>query len=81
MPGIGVLESSVEWPRATSKSAANPGFDGILASADDSSFCSSAEGLQTFRTFTFTGGCWFGAGGWAKANAAVPKAIVAIRNL
>ena len=33
------------------------GFDGILASADDSSFCSSAEGLQTFRTFTFTGGC------------------------
>src|SRR6266403_1277218 len=58
IPGIGVLESSVECPRATSKSLANISLAGTFASAEDNSFCSSVDGVHTFRTFTFTGGCW-----------------------
>src|SRR5947207_10186930 len=58
IPGIGVLGSSVEWPRATSKSLANVSLAGTFASAEDNSFCSSVDGVHTFRTFTFTGGCW-----------------------
>ena len=75
MPGMGVVGSRVECPRATSKSLLNAGLPGTLASAEDSSFCSSAEGAQTLRTFTFTGGCW------AEASAAMATTAVRIKLL
>src|SRR5579862_5006629 len=51
------LPDSVERPRSTSKSELNFGSFGTWASAAAISFCSSAEGVHTFSTFTFTGGC------------------------
>jgi hypothetical protein len=53
----------------------NAGLPGTLASADDNSFCSSAEGAHTLMTFTFTGGCW------AEAGTTIAKAAVTIRIL
>ena len=57
----------VERPRETSKSAPNSGCLGTRASAEAISFCSSAEGVQTFSMFTFTCGCAEAASGdsWA----------------
>jgi hypothetical protein len=60
---------------------------GTLASADDNSFCSSAEGAHTLMTFTFTGGWafaegWAFAGGcWAEAVAVIARAAIMIRIL
>src|SRR6266576_750591 len=54
----------LDRPRATSKSWENNGCLGTRASAEAISFCSSAEGEQTFRTFTFTVGCC-----WAQTTA------------
>lgn len=68
IPGMGVFGSSVERPRATSKSVANAGLAGTLARAEDNSFCSSAEGAQTLRTLTLT------LGSWAEARATISKA-------
>ena len=48
------LSESVDRPRATSKSGVNAGSLGTLANALSISFCSSAEGVQTFNTLTFT---------------------------
>lgn len=48
------LSDSVDRPRATSKSGINTGSLGTFAKAPAISFCSSAEGVQTFNTFTFT---------------------------
>src|SRR5215472_12037097 len=48
----------LERPRATSKSSLNAGCFGTRESAEEISFCSSAEGLHTFNTLTLTGGCW-----------------------
>src|SRR5579883_1299456 len=50
----------------------NPGVSERLerprARAEEISFCSSAEGEQTFRTFNFTGGCCAKTGGTASAS-------------
>ena len=46
----------VERPRETSKSEPNSGCLGTRARAEAISFCCSAEGVQTFNTFTFTCG-------------------------
>jgi hypothetical protein len=48
------MSVSVERPRETSKSAANSGCFGIFAKAAVISFCSSAEGVQTFNMLTLT---------------------------
>ena len=47
----------LERPRATSKSGLNGGCFGTSVSAAAISFWSAADGVHTFRTFTFTGGC------------------------
>lgn len=58
--------SSTERPRSTSKSALNDGRFGIRASADEISCRSACEGVQTFKTFTFTCGDFgaFGSCAW-----------------
>src|SRR5579883_1642483 len=64
-PGV---SERLERPRATSKSSLNAGCLGTRARAEEISFCSSAEGEQTFRTFNFTGGCCAKTGGTASAS-------------
>src|SRR5579883_826247 len=59
-PGV---SERLERPRATSTSSLNAGCLGTRARAEEISFCSSAEGEQTFRTFNFTGGCCAKTGG------------------
>jgi hypothetical protein len=59
----------------------NAVFAGTLASADDNSFCSSAEGAHTLMTFTFTGGWAFAGGCWAEAVAVIARAAIMIRIL
>ena len=44
----------LDRPRATSKSWLNSGCLGTRDNAEEISFCSSAEGVHTFSTFTFT---------------------------
>src|SRR5262249_27734315 len=51
------LASSKDLPRSTSKSGLNDGFMGTPDSAEAICFCSSADGVQTFKTLTLTCGC------------------------
>src|SRR5579862_937545 len=58
------LPLRLERPRATSKSSLNTGCLGTRDKAEEISFCSSADGVHTFRTFTLTCGCC-----WADSRA------------
>jgi hypothetical protein len=53
----------------------NAGLPGTLARAAANSFCSSADGAHTLRTFTFT------LGGWEEATAEISEATVRNRIL